>query len=226
MASAEPIIVVLGPWCGGTSAVAGVLHHLGVLMGTEFRLDLSRTARHLGGLESKPIVPQGLHRTWRSAANGCSLFCRRNFALGPTVIAVPPASRGNGLASSTRFSALRWISCVTPGVRWCRLWWTDHLEKVVASLNRLGWWKDEHERAEATAHLIAARDPALVGTATVRVDFEALRATPADVIRRLADELHLNVTDAQVEAAVESIVQSADLRDADPYGRSICYGPR
>jgi hypothetical protein len=36
MASAEPIIVVLGPWCGGTSAVAGVLHHLGVFMGTQF----------------------------------------------------------------------------------------------------------------------------------------------------------------------------------------------
>jgi hypothetical protein len=36
MASAESIIVVLGPRCGGTSAVAGVLHHLGVYMGTEF----------------------------------------------------------------------------------------------------------------------------------------------------------------------------------------------
>jgi len=36
MASAEPIIVVLGPWCGGTSAVAGVLHHLGVFMGADF----------------------------------------------------------------------------------------------------------------------------------------------------------------------------------------------
>ena len=36
MAVAEPIIVVLGPWCGGTSAVAGVLQHLGVFMGTQF----------------------------------------------------------------------------------------------------------------------------------------------------------------------------------------------
>src|ERR1700757_179718 len=35
---AEPIIVVLGPRCGGTSAVAGVLHHLGVYMGNEFSL--------------------------------------------------------------------------------------------------------------------------------------------------------------------------------------------
>ncbi|HYB82811.1 MAG TPA: hypothetical protein VED43_14440, partial [Mycobacterium sp.] len=32
----EPIIVVLGPWRGGTSAVAGVLRHLGVFMGAEF----------------------------------------------------------------------------------------------------------------------------------------------------------------------------------------------
>ena len=36
MTVAEPIIVVLGPWCGGTSAVAKVLHHLGVFMGTRF----------------------------------------------------------------------------------------------------------------------------------------------------------------------------------------------
>src|ERR1700720_1618697 len=36
MVFAEPIIVVLGPWCGGTSAVAGVLHHLGVFMGADF----------------------------------------------------------------------------------------------------------------------------------------------------------------------------------------------
>jgi hypothetical protein len=36
MAFAEPIIVVLGPWCGGTSAVAGALHHLGVFMGSQF----------------------------------------------------------------------------------------------------------------------------------------------------------------------------------------------
>jgi hypothetical protein len=36
MAVVESIIAVLGPRCGGTSAVAGVLHHLGVFMGREF----------------------------------------------------------------------------------------------------------------------------------------------------------------------------------------------
>ncbi|MGB6764743.1 MAG: hypothetical protein WBE66_20120 [Mycobacterium sp.] len=93
---------------------------------------------------------------------------------------------------------------------------------VLASLNRLGWWKDEQERAESTAHLIAARDLALAGTTTVRVDFEALRATPAVVIRRLADELGLVVTGAQVQAAADSVVKPTDVpRDVDPHKRFI-----
>jgi hypothetical protein len=93
---------------------------------------------------------------------------------------------------------------------------------VMASLNWLGWWKDEQERAESTAHLIAARDRALAGAAAVRVDFEELRAAPADVIRRLADELGLKVTAAQLEAAVQSVVKPADiLRDVDPHQRFI-----
>ena len=36
MAGVEPIIVVLGPFGGGTTAVAKVLHHLDVFMGAEF----------------------------------------------------------------------------------------------------------------------------------------------------------------------------------------------
>ena len=150
------------------------------------------------------------------------VLSRRNFAVGPTIIAVPPASRGVDLASSTRFFAFRLISSVTHGVRLCRLWWIDPYANVVASLNRLGWWKDEQERAESTAHLIAARDLALAGITTVRVDFEALRATPAVVIRRLADELGLVVTEAQVQAAADSVVKPADVpRDVDPHQRFI-----
>ena len=93
---------------------------------------------------------------------------------------------------------------------------------VIASLNRLGWWQDEQERAESTAHLIAARDQALAGAAAVRVDFEELRATPADVIRRLADELGLEVTEAQLKAAADSVMKSADVpRAVDPHQRFI-----
>ncbi len=41
------------------------------------------------------------------------------------------------------------------------------------------------------------------------------------MIRRLAHDLHLTVTDAQVEAAVESILQSVDVHDGDPYGLDL-----
>src|ERR1700761_5881850 len=97
MASAEPTSGVLGPWCGGTSAVAGVLHHLGVFMGTQFDWNYRE-----------------LHETWedsslsqlcRRAFSEPALSCRwilslwwRIFAVGPTVIAVPPARRGAGPA--------------------------------------------------------------------------------------------------------------------------------
>ncbi|MGA8546356.1 MAG: hypothetical protein WB785_13995 [Mycobacterium sp.] len=94
--------------------------------------------------------------------------------------------------------------------------------KVVASLNRLKWLSDEQERAESTARLITARDLALAGAATIRVDFEALRATPAVVIRRLADELGLEATEAQIDAATDSVLKPADVpSDVDPYQRFI-----
>jgi tetratricopeptide (TPR) repeat protein len=86
------------------------------------------------------------------------------------------------------------------------------LANVVASLNRHGWFRDEQERVEVTARLISARDLALADAAVVRVDFEALRTAPAVVIRRLADQLRLEVTEAQVEAAAESILHSGDVR--------------
>src|ERR1700722_189931 len=43
-------------------------------------------------------------------------------------------------------------------------------DKVVASLNRLGCLPNEHEQAASTARLIASRDRALAGAATVTVD--------------------------------------------------------
>jgi tetratricopeptide (TPR) repeat protein len=221
MSSAEPIIVVLGPWCGGTSAVAGVLHHLGVFMGADF-----------------VWAYRGPHETWEDSH--LSKLCVRAFTEPGAQLQVDARSFEAQLriwADNHRGAARaagRW-----PGVKHPLLCVAmDHIREawgpvvpvvvdrpvpnVIASLNRLGWWKDEQERAESTAHLIAARDQALAGTATVRVDFEELRATPAVVIRRLADELGLEVTEAQLKAAADSVMKSADVpRDVDPNQRFI-----
>jgi hypothetical protein len=221
MASAEPIIVVLGPWCGGTSAVAGVLHHLGVFMGTDF-----------------VWAYRGPHETWEDSH--LSKICVRAFSEPGAQLQVDPQSlvvnlrgwaeghRGAARAAGRRPGVKHPLLCVA----------MDFLREacgpvvpvvvdrpvgnVIASLNRLGWWQDEQERAESTAHLIGARDHALAGAATVRVDFEELRAAPAEVIRRLADELGLKVTEAQLKSAAQSVLKPADVpRDVDPHQRII-----
>ena len=221
MASAEPIIVVLGPWCGGTSAVAGVLRHLGVLMGTEFDWNYRE-----------------LHDTWEDSS--LSQLCRKAFtepgaqlqmdarSLEAKLRSWADSHRRAARAAGQRPGVKHPLLCVA--MDFVREAWGPVVPLVVerpvanvmASLNRLGWWQDEQERAESTAHLIAARDQALAGAATVRVDFEELRAAPAVVIRRLADELGLAVTEAQLQAAAQSVVKPADVpRDVDPHQRFI-----
>ena len=94
--------------------------------------------------------------------------------------------------------------------------------KVLATLKRLDWWPDEQDGVESTTHLLAARDLSLANTAKVHIDFEELRATPVPVIRRLADELGLDVTQDQLEAATNSIVGSASMPlEVDPFQRFI-----
>jgi tetratricopeptide (TPR) repeat protein len=218
---AEPIIVVLGPWCGGTSAVAKVLHHLGVLMGAQFDWNYRE-----------------LHDTWEDS--DLSQLCRRAYSEPGAQLQMDARSfeaklrnwadnhRRAARIAGRRPGAKHPLLCVS--IDFIRDAWGPVVPVVVdrpvanvlASLNRLGWWKDEQERAESTAHLIAARDSALAGAATVRVDFEALRTTPAVAIRRLADELGLEVTEAQVQAAADSVVKPADVpRDVDPHKRFI-----
>jgi hypothetical protein len=221
MAFAEPIIVVLGPRCGGTSAVAGVLHHLGVFMGADF-----------------VWAYRGPHESWEDSR--LSQLCVRAFS-GPGDqlqmdagsfqaklqswadehrLAARTAGRRPGAKDPLLCLAIDFIR--DAGIPIVPVVVDRPFEKVVASLNQLGWLTDERERAESTAHLIAARDRALSGVATVKVDFEELRAAPADVIRRLAGGLSLEVTEAQLIAAADSVMKSADVpRDVDPNQRFI-----
>jgi len=226
MAVVEPIIVVLGPWCGGTSAVAGVLRQLGVLMGTEFDwavrephdiwedLRLSQLLRRAfsepeGQLQMDAGALEAKLRDWANEhRHAAHIAGQRPGVKNPLLCLAVDLLRD-------AWAPVVWVVVDRP------------LANVVASLNRLGWWKDEQERVESTEHLIAALDLALTGAETVRVDFEALRATPTVVIRRLADDLSLEVTEAQVKAAAESIVRADDrcreAHNVDPltHGRDL-----
>jgi hypothetical protein len=221
VSSAEPIIVVLGPRCGGTSAVAGVLHHLGVYMGTEFSLayrELNETWEDSGLRQlcfrafSEPGDQLQLDASvFEAKLRGWADYHRRAARLAGR----PPGAKDPCLCLAMNFVRDAWGPVVPVVV-------DRPFAKVVSSLNRLGWLPDEQERAESTARLIAARDQALAGATTIRVDFEELRATPSVVIRRLAEDLGLDVTEAQVQAAADSVLKPADIpRDVDPHQRFI-----
>jgi len=218
---AEPIIVVLGARCSGTSAVAGVLHHLGVYMGSEF----SVAAREM----SESFEDLGLHQLCSRAFSepGDRLQMDRH-SLEAKLRSWADQHRQTARSVGRLPGAKDPCLCLAVDVirdAWGRIVpvVVDRpFAQVVASLNRLGWLPDEQERAASTARLIAARDDALAGATTVRVDFDELCSTPRIVIRRLVAELGLDVTDGQLKAAAESIVKPADVpRDADPYQRFI-----
>ena len=221
MAFAEPIIVVLGPRCGGTSAVAGVLHHLGVFMGANFtwayremhetwedsqlrQLCVRAFGEPGAQLQMDAHSFEAKLRSWADHHRRAARMAGRR-----------PGAKDPILCLAINFLYDAWGPIVPVVV-------DRPFDKVVASLNRLGWLTDEQERAESTAQLIAARDLALAGAATVRVDFEELRSIPAVVIRRLADDLGLEVTATQFEAAANSVVRQADIpQDVDPLQRLI-----
>jgi hypothetical protein len=221
MAHDEPMIVVFGTIGGGTSAVASVLHHLGVFMGTEFGASyrelqqnwedaeigqLCRRAVNAksGQLQMEPRLFQEKLRIWAD-----------NHRLAARAAGRRPGVKHPLLCAAIDLLDDAWGPIVPVVV-------DRPFAKVMATLKRLDWWPDEQDGVESTTHLLGARDLSLANTEKVHVDFEELRATPGPVIRRIADELGLVVTHDQLEAAADSIVGTASMpRDVDPFQRFI-----
>ncbi len=221
MAHDEPMIVVFGTIGGGTSAVASVLHHLGVFMGSEFGASyrelqqnwedagigqLCRRAVNAksGQLQMEPHVFQEKLKIW---ADGHRRAAR--------AVDQRPGVKHPLLCAAIGLLDDAWGPIVPVVV-------DRPFAKVLATLKRLDWWPDEQDGIESTTHLLAARDLSLANRSKVHIDFEELRTTPVPVIRRLAEELGLVVTNDQVEAAADSIVGTASMpRDVDPFQRFI-----
>jgi tetratricopeptide (TPR) repeat protein len=221
MAHDEPMIVVFGTIGGGTSAVAGVLHHLGVFMGAEFGASyrelqqnwedagvgqLCRRAVNAksGQLQMEPRLFQDKLRIWADGHRRAARAVDRR-----------PGVKHPLLCAAIDLLDDAWGPIVPVVV-------DRPFAKVLATLKRLDWWPDEQDGVESTTHLLAARDLSLANRPRVHVDFEELRTTPVLVIRRLADELGLVVTHDQFEAAADSIVGTASMpRDVDPFQRFI-----
>ncbi|MGH7263947.1 MAG: hypothetical protein ACREMB_03705 [Candidatus Rokuibacteriota bacterium] len=199
-----PIVAVIGPFSGGTSCVAGVLHHLGVHMGRRFFAIGEREERRtfeevsLGEIcrdafsepdgerrMSSPALVARLEQ-WGDAQR-CQAAAQRTIGGGkhPLLCLMVPEV----LAA---WRPARILRVVRP------------LDRVVGSLRRRGWWGDFDLR-DCVGRLIAARDAALQGVDHLTVDYDRLVDDPLGVIDDIVGYLELAPAGPYRLAAVEFI---------------------
>jgi hypothetical protein len=197
----QTIVCVLGPFRSGTSAVAGLLHRLGVPMGTGW---ISRHANPGGTYEDQALGD----------------LCRRWFPERRLIARAGTAKRRNGLRrwAKTRpaLAGAKHPSlclCVPqivrawPGVRFVVV--DRPPAESIASLVKIGW--RQHRAASAVTRLIAARDRDLARyhRPVIRIDYHQLLADPAAAVDQLTVFLGLTPSEDQRRDAIAWIDPSA-----------------
>lgn len=196
----KPIIAVFGPYKGGTSCVAGVLHHLGVFMGD-----------NLKGVKAYPN-----YEDW-SIRN----LCVKHY---------PEPALEAAFDQENRVEALRgWLYEHTKKSGDASVLGAKHpilslmvdelaqawgpnlalvkverpVEDTIASMQARSWWKAKSETI--SRKLVEARDTALADREHVTVNYNALLADPETEVRKLADALDLTPSDEQLQAAIAHV---------------------
>jgi hypothetical protein len=189
---AKTRVAVLGLYSSGSTAVAGCLHHLGVVMGHQFWgnyyepawlsaqlrawWDEPRLVERVGRADRVRVLREwveGLERTaaWVGAKHPLLCLC------GPDLV--------EAWGADVRF-----------------VWAYRPLENSIRSLERRGWWPDagavQRRLWHAVTEFLADREH-------LRVEFADLMDDPARQVRRVADFLGLEPSAEQVAAAVASI---------------------
>jgi LPS sulfotransferase NodH len=182
------MIVILGPYRCGSSAIAQVLSHLGVEMGglTE-HYENKQLAEWLRGCWDEPWLNEKVTaaervqwlRTFGDKIRGAMKhpllsLCTKEIE----AIELP----------------LQWVSALRP------------IEESITSLQNISWWPNCRELQE---RLYDEREKFLMGREHVPIQFGDLKANPARQIVRLVQRLGLTPTNEQMQAAVECVRKDA-----------------
>ncbi len=194
-------IAVLGTYRSGSSAVAGVLHHLGV---------------DLGGPFWQPVTP-GAPPYYESAALADSL--RRWWNEPDLHQTAPPAERvaflSRWVEDRERDGAAH-IGAKHPLLSLCGpdllagwggatqfVWANRPLEEAIRALIGLGWWPGREEVVQS--RLWGAAFRFLDGRPHLRVELADLTSQPAREVERIIHYLQITPDDEQIRSAVGSI---------------------
>jgi hypothetical protein len=188
-------IAVLGLYRSGSSAAAGVLHHLGVEMGAPYWMDNYESAR----------LARRLRRWWHEPD------LQECFPPGERVrklrdwISFLEAGGATHIGAKHPLLSLCGEDLVEawgPGVRF--VWTWRPLDESIASIRRTGWWP-EPLGEKLQRRLWDDVNRFFAGREHLRVDFSDLLADPAREIRRIADYVDLPPDNDRFAAALASI---------------------
>lgn len=201
-----PLVLVLGTWRSGTSALAGVLHHLGVYMGAEFATLRNHAAHRqtwepfdffdivwasLSEPDMSPLRPTG------QTAAELKRFLQKQESL---------TRRAGSLIFGLKHPALSllapMIKEIWPDVRTVRT--ERDLDESWNSMQRIGWqWPEartrlglERQRAAAQAH---CDGPVF--------HFPAFLHTPEDTVDRLIAHIGMEPDSPHRQQAIESLMK-------------------
>ncbi len=190
-------IAMLGLYRSGSSAAAGVLHHLGVEMGAPYWMDNYESAR----------LARRLRRWWHEP------YLREHF---------PAAERVRKLRDWILFlegGGAKHVGAKHPLLSLCgddlvdawgpsvRFIWTWRpLDESIASIRRTGWWWAESKGETVQRRLWDDVNRFFAGREHLRVDFSDMLADPAREIRRMADYVGLLPDDRRFATALASIL--------------------
>jgi hypothetical protein len=201
------MVAVLGPYSSGTSAVAGMLHQLGISMGGAFQ-------------ESDEVNDRGSFE-----AVGLADLCRKFFdepwlteqvrpELRTKLLRIWAANRRDYRDHPDKLAGAKHPLLCMMGPEISEAWDNPAIVSVlrdpgetVASLARRGWNWPMDAIASATQQLMLSRDIFLADYAgpQLHVRYEDVVRAPRAVIEKLAGFLSVAFTPAQVDKAVSHI---------------------
>jgi len=188
-------IAVLGLYRSGSSAAAGVLHHLGVEMGAPYWMDNYESA----GLAKR------LRRWWHEPD------LQERFPRAERVrklrdwISFLEAGRATHVGAKHPLLSLCGDDLVEawgPGVRF--IWTWRPLDESIASIRRTGWWPEPYGE-KLQRRLWDDVNRFFAGRAHLRVDFSDMLADPGREIHRMVEYVGLRPDSNHFAAAIASV---------------------
>ncbi len=199
------VIAVVGPYRGGTSAVAGALHHLGIIMGHQF---------FTGGQHASP---KGCFEAKRLYDICFTCYPEPKFAEGKPRNRRVALLRGwlDGRASEGAVIGAKHpkLCLMVPEMleAWpgCKLVVVNRpIEESVQSLDKLGWWKQVQRPEDLIRRLVQTRDRDLAKVPPDRVlsiDYGQFLENPKTGLEAVAKFAGIEPTPDQYQKACEHV---------------------